>query len=116
MPGFFIGGKVGKFAAVTEQIPKLANICRRNEAPGDKIVLEDICNPFGVSFVSLLAPNRFHIFGVSQNNLAVRLQNVVNRNPILSRRFHANIFAVVFSQPGRTPAQIPSEGGKRLLL
>ena len=66
-PVFLAGSEVGKFPSVTHQIPKLADICWRDKATGNKIVLEDVCNPFGVSLVCFLAPNGFHIFGVSQN-------------------------------------------------
>ena len=66
-PVFLAGGEAGKFPTITEQVSKLTKICRRDQAPGDKVVLEDVCNPFGVSLVCFLAPNGFHIFGVSQN-------------------------------------------------
>ena len=79
-------------------------------------MLENVSDPLGVPLVSFLVSNRFHIFGVSQNDFADRFQNVVNRNPILPSGFHANIFAVVFSQLSRTPAQIPCESGKSLVF
>ena len=77
-------------------------------------MLKDVGNPLGVPLVGFLAPNRFHILGMRQNNFAGRLQNVVKGNPILPGGFHAHIFAVVFRKPGSTPAQIPSESGKPL--
>ena len=95
-PIFLAGCEVGEFPAIAYQIPKLADIRRRDKASGDKVVLEDVCNPLCVSFVCFLAPNGFHIFGVSQNNIAGVLQNVVNRNPIFTCGFHTHIFAVVF--------------------
>ena len=116
MPVFFAGGKVGKFAAVTHQIPKLTDIRWRNKTPGDKVVLEDICNPFGVSFVSLLASYCFYVFRVSKNDVTGRFQNIVDGNPILSGGFHAHILAVVLRMPSYTPPQISGKGGKPLDL
>ena len=84
-PFFLASCEIGKFPAVTHQIPKLANIRRRDKTPGDKVVLKDAGNPLGVPFVGFLASNRFHILGVSQNNIAGRFQDVVNGNPILPR-------------------------------
>ena len=79
-------------------------------------MLKDVRNPFGISLVGFLVSNRFYIFGVSQNNVAGRFQNVVDGNPILSCGFHAHILAVVLSQPSRTPPQISGESGKALTL
>ena len=105
-PVFLAGGEAGKFPTITEQVPKLADICRRDKASGNQVVLEDVGNPFSVPFVSLLAPDGFDIFWVSKNDIAGGLQNVVNGNPILSGGFHAHILAVVFSQPNCAPPQI----------
>jgi len=115
-PVFLAGGEVGKFPTITEQVSKLTDICRWNKAPGDKVVLENVGNPPGVPLVCFLTPNSSHILGVSEDNVAGALQNVVNGNPILSRGFHAHIFAAILSQPGCTAAQISSEGGKPLAL
>ena len=96
------------------RVTKLTNICRRDKAPGAKIVLENVSDPFGVPLVGFLAPNSFHIFGVSQNNIAGALQNVVNGNPILSGGFHTHIFTVVFVKPDCTTPQISRKGGETL--
>ena len=45
-----------------------------------------------------------------QNNLSFLLQNVVNRNPVLSGRFHANILAVVTCKPCGAFSQIAGKG------
>ena len=115
-PVFLAGSKVGEFPAVTYQIPKLTNIWRRDKTSGYKVVLEDVGNPLSVPLVCFLTPDGFHIFGVSEDNIAGVLQDVVNGNPILSGRFHAHIFAVVFGQPGSTAAQISGKGGEPLAL
>ena len=115
-PVFLTGCEVGEFPAIAYQIPKLADIRRRDKASGDKVVLEDVCNPLCVSFVCFLAPNGFYIFGVSKDNVAGGLQNVIDRNPILPGGLHAHIFAVVLRQPICTLAQIARESGKPLAL
>ena len=115
-PVFLTGGEAGKFPTITEQVSKLADICRWDKAPSDKVVLEDVGDPLSISLVGLLAPDGFHIFGVSEDNVAGGLQNVVNGNPILPCRFHAHIFAVVLGQPGSAAAQISGKGGEPLAL
>lgn len=77
-------------------------------------MFKDICNPLGIPLVGFLAANRFDILGMRQNDIAGWLQDVVDRNPILSGRFHTHIFAVVFTKPDGTPTQISCEGGKSL--
>ena len=79
-------------------------------------MLKDVSNPLGVPLICFLAPYCFHILGVSEDNAAGMLQNVVNGNPVLSSGLHAHIFAVVFCQPSRAPAQISGKGGKPLAL
>ena len=77
-PVFLAGGNVSEFPAVTHQITKLANICRRDKAAGNKVVLEDVGNPFRIFFVGFLSSNRFDILRVNQNNIAGAFQNVVD--------------------------------------
>lgn len=114
MPGFLAGSEVGKFPSVTHQIPKLADVCWWNEAPGDKIVLEDVCDPLSVPLIRFLPSNCFHILGVSKDNIAGALQNVVDGNPILPCGLHTDIPATILSQPCCTPMQISGEGRKPL--
>ena len=69
-----------------------------------------------ILFVGFLAANRFDILGVCQNDFAVCFKDIVDGNPILSRGFHAHIFAVVLSQPGSAAVQISGKGGEPLAL
>ena len=115
-PVFLPGSEVGKFPAITHQIPKLSDIRRRDKTPGDKIVFEDVGNPPGISFVGFLTSNCFHIFGVSQDNVAGELQSVVNGNPVFPSGFHTHIFAVVLGKPIRTSAQISGESREPFAL
>lgn len=97
-------GKTGKFSTITKQIPKLADICRRDKTPCNKVVFEDVGNPLGVAFSGFLISNRFRIFRVSEDNGAGAFQNVVDGNLILPCEIHAHIFAVILSQPNCTVA------------
>lgn len=82
----------------------IENVRRRNKTPSDKVVLEDVSDPLGISFVRFLAPNRFHILGVSKDDVAGGLQDVVNGDPILSGGLHTHIPAFVFCKPSCTAA------------
>ena len=84
---------------IANQIPKLTNIRRRNKAAGNQIVFEDIGNPLGIFLVGFLTPNRLDILGVCQNDFAVCFKDIVDGNPILSRRFHTNILTVTCQKP-----------------
>ena len=103
-PVFLTGGEAGKFPTITEQVSKLADICRRDKTPSYKVVLEDVCDPLGIPLVRFLAPDGFHILGVSKDDIAGGLQNVVDGNPILPGGFHAHIFTVIFRKPIRALA------------
>ena len=74
---------IGEFPAVAHQVPKLADIRRRDKAPGNEVVLEDIRNPLGVFLVGFLSPNSLDVLRVGKHDIAGWLQNVVNGNPIL---------------------------------
>lgn len=113
---FLAGGEVGQFPTVTYQIPKLADICRRDKAPSNKTVLKDVSNPFGVPSVGFLTLNRFYIFWVSENNIAGSLQNIVNGNPIFPSGFHTHIFAVILRKLGLAAPQISGKGRKKALV
>src|SRR5699024_680042 len=82
----------------------------------DKVVLEDVSHPLGIRFVCFLAPDSFHIFGVSKDNVAGGFQDVVDGNPILPCGLHTDIPAAILSQPRCAPMQISGEGRKTLAL
>jgi len=77
--------EVGELPTVTNQVPKLSNVRRRDKTAGNKVVLKNVGNPFCILLVGFLAFDCFHIFRVGENNIAGRLQNVVDRNPIFTR-------------------------------
>ena len=121
---FFTDNEIGKFPTLANQIPKLANIRGRYKAPRNKIVLENIRDPFCVLFVGFLALDCLNVFGMSKNDITSLFQNVVNGNPILSRGFHTNVLAVICGKPLGAKAKIFCEcrkafafvGGNALLV
>ena len=106
MPVFLSGSEVGNLPAVTNQIPALVDIHRWDKATRNKIVLENVGNSFGIPLVGFLTMNCLRVLGVIKDDVAGRLQNVVNGSPVLPIGFHAHIFPVVFRGPCSTPAQI----------
>lgn len=107
-------GEAGQFPIVAHQVPKLPNLSRRDKTAGYQIVLKDVGDPFGIFLNRFLSPDHLDILGVGQDDGAGSFQNVVNRNPILPRGFHAHIPTVVFSQPCGASPQFIGEGGKPL--
>lgn len=103
---FFTSGKAGKFKAIAHQIAKLADVGRRHEAGGDKVMLKKISDPFGIFFVGLFTTNGFNVFGMGEDEIARRFKDIENRNPVFTGRFHTNITAVVRFQP-RSQARKP---------
>ena len=104
--------EIGELPAVAHQIPKLADICWRDKASGNQVVLKDVCDPLCVFLVSLLAADSLDILRVSKDDIAGWLQNVVDGNPVLSCRLHTNILAVVFCKPCGTKPEVPGESRK----
>lgn len=82
---FFSSGEIGQLPTIANQILKLANIRRRDKDFGNEAVLKYVRNPLDIPLISFLAPNCFDVFGVSQNSVTGRLQNVANGNSILSK-------------------------------
>ena len=95
----FTGSKVSKLMMITNEIPELPDISRRNKTAGNKVVFENVGDSFSVLFVCFLAPNRFDIFRVSKNDIAGIFKDVVDRNPVLSCRLHTDILAVIICKP-----------------
>lgn len=79
-------------------------------------MFEDVRNPLGILLVCFLPPDGFDVLGVSKDDGAGGLQDVVNENPILPSGLHTHILAVVFSKPSSAPPKIPGEGEEPLAL
>lgn len=113
---FFPCSEIGEFPTVTNQVAQLSNIRRRDKAVGDKVVLENVRNPLGVLFVSFLATNCFHIFGVGKDNVTGKLQNVkigIQYFPADSMQTSLQLFSAShLAQRRRSPVKVE----KRLRL
>lgn len=72
----FASIEIREFLTVTNQIPKLANVCGRNKTAGHQIMLENVGNPFGVFLVGFLPANRLDVFRMGEDNVAGCLQNI----------------------------------------
>lgn len=102
---------------VSYQITQLANVCRRDKRRLDHATHIKITNPLGIFAVSLIPLHGFGVFWMGKRNPQVVLfQDVKNRDPILSGRFHADIVAVVLCKPVTQLIQSFREGRKASLL
>lgn len=111
------GYHTGELETVSYEIPQLADICRWNKGRFDHTAHIQITDPFGIFTVGLVTFHRLGIFGMRKSDPKVMfLENVENRDPILSGRFHTNIFTVVFSKPVTQLIQSFCEGRKASLL
>ena len=95
-----------------ESSPEADKYLQRDKAPQNKGALEDICDPLCILFVCFFDLERLGIFGMRKNDVADMPQNVVNVNPMLPRRFHTNIFAVICSRSLGTKSKIFCEREK----
>jgi len=93
------GHKAGQFKTIAHQITKLSDISGWHKATGNKIMLEEVSNPFGIFLVSFLSTDSLNIFRMSKNNVAIFFQNIVNRNPVFTGRFHADILTMIVKHP-----------------
>ena len=89
-PIFLTGRKAHELVAVAKNLTQIADLLLGNEAAGDEVVLEQVGNPDGVFLIGLLAPDRFDILRMCQSDPAGRLQDVVDRDPVLAGGLHAD--------------------------
>ena len=94
------GHKAGQFKTIAHQITKLSDISGWHKATGNKIMLEEVSNPFGIFIVVFLAFNSAYPFRVGNDDIGnMGFQYIVDRNIVLASRFHAYILTVVLNQP-----------------
>ena len=55
------GHEAGQFETVTHKITKLSDISRWHKATGNKVMLEQVSNPFGIFLVSFLSTDSLNI-------------------------------------------------------
>ena len=69
-----------------------------NIAAGNQTHAEQIPDPLGVLLVVLVSLNGRNPFGIRYHNVNRVFKDIPNRNPILARALHTNVFTVVFKQ------------------
>ena len=84
---------------VTHKVTELADVSRRHKATGNKVVLKQVSNPFGIFLVRFLSTDSLNILWMSKDNRTIFFENVINRNPVFTRRFHTDTLAIMFEQP-----------------
>ena len=108
----FTGDHVGELGTVANQIPKLTNDRRRDKAGLDHTAHEQVANPTSVLAIRLVALHGLGVLGMGERNLAGLFEDVEHGNPILTRRFHADLCAAQFRQPTTKVSKTFGESGK----
>ncbi len=72
----------------------IADVSRRHKATGNKFMLKQVSNPFGIFLVSFLSTDSLNIFRMSKDDRTFFFKNVINQGPIFTSRFHADFFAI----------------------
>ena len=57
-------------------------------------MLKQVSNPFGIFLVSFLSTDSLNIFGMSKDNRTTLFEDVINRDPVFTGRFHTDILAI----------------------
>lgn len=95
----FAGDHVGELAAIANQVTELTDDGRRDKAGLDHAAHEQVANPTSVLVIRLVALHGLGVLGMGERNLAGLFEDVEHGNPILTRRFHADLRAVQLRQP-----------------
>ena len=83
----------------------------------DRADAKQISNPFGVFCIIFVAFYSFDPFRIGDDHAdSLFLQDVKDRNPVLSGGFHADIQTVVLAKPIGKAIQIGVESGEPFLL
>ena len=69
---------------VTHKVAELADVSGRHKASGNKIMLEEVSNPFGLFLVNFFSTDSLNIFGMSKDNRTIVFQDAVDREPVLT--------------------------------
>lgn len=109
---FFANRETRKLEAVAYEIAKLADFEWRNKAGSDKVVFKKIGNPLGVTRIGFLTGDSLDVFGMGKQDTTGRFQDVIDRDPILSSRFHTNIMAMVKGKPVGKKAEVLGKSRK----
>ena len=79
---------------------KINDVSRRNKGRFDHVTHEEVTDPFGILTVCLVSFLRFGVFGMGKGDKEpCFFQDIENRDPILTGRFHTNFKTAVFCKP-----------------
>ena len=78
----------------------------------DNVEAEEVGDPFRVALICLFSFDGFHIFGVCEDDMHMRFQDIKNRNPIFTGGFRADIAAVLCEKPAAQGGDIGMGGVK----
>ena len=96
---FLAGGAGSQFDPITAKVAQLANVFGWDETARDKVMLEQVGNPLRVLLIGLFAFDSFDELGMANHHVAGGFKDVMDRDPIFARGFHANIPAIVRDKP-----------------
>ena len=108
----FAGDHVGELHAIANQVTELADDGRRDKAGLDHAAHEQVANPTSVLAIRLVALHGLGVLGMGERNLTGLFEDVEHGNPILTRRFHADLCAAQFRQPTTKVSKTFGESGK----
>jgi len=73
----------------------------------------ELAQPLAVGNVALASPHVVHIAGIDQQYVETAVfQDLVERDPVDSGRFHGHGFDSTLQQPVRQPVQVGGEGAE----
>lgn len=85
----FTGHKAGQLVTAAHEVTELPDVSGRHKAAGNKIMLEQVSDPFRIFLVSFLTADSLNIFGMGKDNGTINFQNVVNMNSVFIRKIRA---------------------------
>jgi hypothetical protein len=106
------GDHIGQFGAVSNEFAKLTDIRRWDKTALYHSAHEEITDPHGIFAIGLVAFLRLGVFGMSESNVAGCFEDVEDRDPILTGRFHADFSAIILGKPFRQLFQTFGKGRK----
>ena len=77
----------------------MSDISVWHKAVGNKIMLEQVSNPWSLFLVSFLSTDSLNILRMDKYNFAIFFQYIINRNSVFTGRFHADILTMIIKQP-----------------
>ena len=84
---------------MAHELAQVADRRRRHEALGDQTVADQLRNPLCILYVGFAARHILDVVGVAHDQVEVPLQHGVNRLPVDTRAFHADVSDAMLGEP-----------------